>query len=48
MCQQLTLLMTSDLDIGCEARHIGYELLTRMNNVHDLLRFSFLSPSPID
>ena len=48
MCQQSTLLMASDLDIGREARHIGHELSTRTNNVHDLLRFSFLSSSPID
>ena len=47
MCQQSTLLMASDLDIGREVRHIGQELSTRTNNVHDL-RFSFLSFSPID
>ena len=44
----VTLLMASDLNIGREARHIGHELSTRTNNVHDLLRFSFLSSSPID
>ena len=38
----------SDLDFGGETKHIGQELLTRTNNVHDLLRFSFLSSSPID
>ena len=37
MCQQSTLLMASDLDIGREARHIGHESSTRTNNVHDLL-----------